>query len=93
MDLKGGLAARLEPGLTLQALVQLTLRAGLKEVVCDRQKCVVSYANCTQLLSDLRALGLQNALQARPRHLSPRALFDRLENELQPVLEREGSGL
>lgn len=73
----GGLSPRVAPMAEIRDIGGLLQRAGFALPVADSLDYPVTYANAFALMRDLRAMGETNALAARPRHPTPRALFDR----------------
>lgn len=71
----GGLSPRVLPMAEIRDLGGLMQRAGLALPVADGYTRRVMYRDIFHLMADLRAMGEQNALSARLRHASPRALF------------------
>lgn len=73
--LTGGLSPRVLPMAEIRDLGSVLQRAGFALPVADSSLHRVSYRDAFHLMSDLRAMGEGNALAARPRQPSPRALF------------------
>ncbi len=73
--LTGGLSARVLPMGEIRDLGALLQRAGFALPVADTVKKTVTYRTAFHLVADLRAMGEGNALTARQRRTSPRALF------------------
>jgi len=71
----GGLSPRVLPMGEIRDLGGLIARAGLALPVADALPLTVSYRDILHLAQDLRAMGEGNALSARLRRPSPRALF------------------
>ncbi|HEY9040307.1 MAG TPA: SAM-dependent methyltransferase [Roseovarius sp.] len=76
-EVTGGLSPRIAPTGEVRDLGGLLQRAGLALPVVDSVPLTASYADMTALMQDLRAMGEGNAMHARPRHFTRRALFDR----------------
>jgi SAM-dependent methyltransferase len=72
---RGGLSPRVLPMADIRDLGALLQRAGLALPVADTATLTVRYADPLALMRDLRAMGEGNALAARPRHPTPRAVF------------------
>ncbi|MDP1669260.1 SAM-dependent methyltransferase [Phaeovulum sp.] len=73
--LTGGLSPRVLPMGEIRDLGGLLQRAGFALPVADMAARPVSYRDLGQLMADLRAMGEANALAARRRTPTPRALF------------------
>ncbi|MDO5658496.1 MAG: SAM-dependent methyltransferase [Paracoccus sp. (in: a-proteobacteria)] len=73
----GGLSPRVLPMGEIRDLGGLIGRAGLALPVADHLRQTVSYRDLFHLASDLRAMGETNAMEARLRHPSRRAIFAR----------------
>ena len=73
----GGLSPRVAPMAELRDLGALLQRAGLALPVADSVPLSVQYRDMWHLMRDLRAMGEGNALTARLRHPTRRAVFDR----------------
>lgn len=71
----GGLSPRVLPMGEIRDLGALLQRAGFALPVADLLPLRASYRDLTHLAADLRAMGEVNALSARPRHASRRAIF------------------
>lgn len=76
-EVTGGLSPRIAPMGEIRDLGGLLQRAGLALPVADATPYAVSYADAFALMRDLRAMGEGNALAARLRHPTRRAVFDR----------------
>lgn len=76
-ELSGGMSARVAPMADVRALGGLLQRAGFAMPVADAGTRTVLYGDFFGLLHDLRAMGEGNALQARRRRATGRALFAR----------------
>lgn len=77
--LRGGLSPRVLPMGEVRDLGALLQRAGLALPVADVSPRRVSYPSTRALLRDLRAMGEANAMAARPRRFTPRALLQTAE--------------
>jgi hypothetical protein len=66
-EIVGGASPRVAPFVDVRALGGLAQRAGLALPVVDLDRSVVRYADLLALMSDLRAFGAANPLQARSR--------------------------
>lgn len=75
VSLTGGLSPRVAPMGEIRDLGALLQRAGLALPVADSFTTMAEYRDVWHLMRDLRAMGESNALQARHRTPSPRALF------------------
>ncbi|SLN11044.1 Methyltransferase domain protein [Aquimixticola soesokkakensis] len=73
--ISGGLSPRVVPMGEIRDLGGLLQRAGFALPVADLSPRNVSYASLFDLMRDLRAMGETNALAARLRRATPRALF------------------
>jgi len=73
--LTGGLSPRVAPMAEIRDLGALLQRAGLALPVADSLSVTVEYRDALHLMRDLRAMGEGNALAARRRGFSGRALF------------------
>lgn len=71
----GGLSPRVLPMGEIRDLGALIQRAGLALPVADSVIRKVTYPDPLRLLTDLRAMGETNALSARPRHFTRRAVI------------------
>jgi len=71
----GGLSPRVLPMGEIRDLGALIQRAGLALPVADSVIRKVTYPDPLRLLTDLRAMGETNALTARPRHFTRRAVI------------------
>lgn len=74
-ELRGGLSARILPMAEIRDLGAALQRAGFALPVADSLRQNVAYRDLATLFADLRAMGERNALAARPRQMTPRALF------------------
>ncbi|MCH2251167.1 SAM-dependent methyltransferase [Cognatishimia sp.] len=75
----GGLSPRILPMGEIRDLGALLQRAGFALPVADSLPLDVSYETSLHLMRDLRAMGETNALAARQKTLSNRAIFARTE--------------
>ncbi len=73
----GGLSPRVAPMAELRDLGGLLQRAGFALPVADSDRITVSYGDLRALMHDLRAMGENNALAARLKRPTRRAVFDR----------------
>ena len=73
----GGLSPRVAPMAELRDLGALLQRAGFALPVADSVDLNVEYRDMWHLMRDLRAMGEGNALNARLRHPTRRAVFER----------------
>lgn len=76
-EVTGGLSPRIAPMGELRDLGALLQRAGLALPVADSQPLTVEYENAWALMRDLREMGETNALQARLRRPTGRAVLTR----------------
>lgn len=77
IELTGGLSPRVAPMGELRDVGGLLQRAGLALPVADADSLTVSYADAWALMRDLRAMGETNALEARLRRPTRRAVLER----------------
>lgn len=77
--LRGGLSPRILPMSDIRDCGGLLQRAGLALPVADSLPIGVDYQTLPRLLHDLRYMGEGNALFARSRQFTPRALFRQAE--------------
>ena len=75
----GGLSPRVVPMGEVRDYGALLQRAGLALPVADTLTLPVSYTDTAALMNDLREMGESNALAARNRKPTPKAIFDALE--------------
>lgn len=75
----GGLSPRVAPMAEIRDLGALLQRAGMALPVADAMPLTVTYADIWALMRDLRAMGEANALSARLRHPTRRAVFQEAE--------------
>jgi hypothetical protein len=73
----GGLSPRVAPMGELRALGALLQRAGFAMPVADTERLAVTYPDAFALMRDLRAMGEANALAARLRRPTRRAVLAR----------------
>ncbi|MEQ8365224.1 MAG: methyltransferase domain-containing protein [Roseicyclus sp.] len=76
-DLFGGLSPRVAPMAEIRDLGALLQRAGYALPVADSVRLTASYATPLHLMQELRFMGEGNALHARRRSTSAKALFAR----------------
>jgi len=76
-EVTGGLAPRVAPMGELRDMGALLQRAGYGLPVADSLTLRASYRDMSHLMHDLRAMGETNALAARPRHTTRRAVLTR----------------
>jgi SAM-dependent methyltransferase len=76
-DVSGGLSPRVLPMGEIRDLGGLLQRAGFALPVADSQSQRVSYSDAFHLMRDLRAMGETNALAARLRRFTGRAVLGR----------------
>ena len=76
-ETRGGLSPRVAPMAEIRDLGAALQRAGFALPVADSIRQTVAYRDLNTLFADLRIMGERSALAARPRHFTPRALFDR----------------
>ena len=74
-DITGGFSPRCAPMSDIRDVGGLLRRAGLALPVADSDRLTVNYSNMFRLMKDLRGMGEQNALLARLRHPTRRAVF------------------
>ncbi|MCU0829131.1 MAG: methyltransferase domain-containing protein [Tabrizicola sp.] len=75
----GGLSPRVLPMGEIRDLGALMQRAGFALPVADSVSQVVAYRSLSRLFSDLRSMGETNALHARLRRFSTKAMFAKAE--------------
>jgi len=78
-DVTGGLSPRFLPMADIRDLGALLQRAGLALPVADSMDYTFEYKDLIHLMHDLRAMGEANALTARPRLATRRAVFARAD--------------
>lgn len=71
----GGAAPRILPFMDVRDGGGLLQRAGFALPVADHDTVTARYDSALDLMRDLRAMGATNALVARPRHFTPRAVL------------------
>lgn len=76
-EITGGLSPRVLPMAEIRDLGGLLQRAGFALPVADLIGQQVAYGRLDALYADLRGMGERNALAARRRNFTPRALFAR----------------
>ena len=76
-EITGGLSPRVAPMGEIRDLGALLQRAGLALPVADSITVRTSYKSTFHLMRDLRKFGETNALNARLRHPTKRAVFQR----------------
>ena len=76
-DVTGGLSPRVLPMGEIRDLGSLLQRAGFALPVADSFTTIVRYRDIWHLMTDLRAMGEGNALAARLRRPTGRAVFER----------------
>ncbi|TMV07063.1 methyltransferase domain-containing protein [Ruegeria sediminis] len=77
VEVTGGLSPRIAPMGELRDLGALLQRAGLALPVADNVALTAEYRDIWHLMRDLRAMGESNALAARLKHPTRRAVFER----------------
>lgn len=77
VEIAGGLSPRVLPMAEIRDLGGLLQRGGFALPVADQISQQVAYTRLQGLYDDLRAMGERNALAARRRSLTPRAIFQR----------------
>jgi len=77
VEVSGGLSPRVAPMAEIRDQGALLQRAGFALPVADSLPLRTSYETAWHLMRDLGAMGEQNALQDRPRHLARRSMFER----------------
>lgn len=75
----GGLSPRIAPMAEIRDLGGLLQRAGFALPVADSETLTAEYRDIWHLMRDLRAMGETNALDARLRLPTKRAVFDRAQ--------------
>jgi SAM-dependent methyltransferase len=75
LEVAGGASPRVAPFADVRDLGALLQRAGFALPVVDRDTITVSYTDPLRLMRDLRGMGEANAVAARPKRFSRRALF------------------
>ncbi|RKE96993.1 methyltransferase domain-containing protein [Sulfitobacter guttiformis] len=79
IEITGGLSPRIAPLPELRDLGGLLQRAGFALPVADTATLKVEYRDIWHLMNDLRSMGETNALTARLRHPTRRAVFQRAQ--------------
>lgn len=79
IEITGGLSPRIAPMGEIRDLGGLLGRAGLALPVADSVRLTLEYRDLQHLMHDLRAMGETNAMAARLRKPTRRAVFDRAE--------------
>lgn len=74
-EISSGASPRVAPFATLQEAGALLQRTGFALPVIDQDRLTVRYGTLFDLMRDLRAMGMTNALAARSRRPASRALF------------------
>ena len=74
-ELYGGMRPRTLPMADIRDLGGVMQRAGFALPVIDAELITVTYSELFRLMADLRGMGEQNALTARSRHFTSKALF------------------
>ena len=74
-EVTGGLSPRIAPMAEIRDMGGLLQRAGFALPVADAFALTVTYASALHLMRDLRAMGEANALDARLRHPTRRAVL------------------
>jgi SAM-dependent methyltransferase len=77
-ELLGGVTPRVSPFVHVREWGTLLQRTGFALPVVDASRHIVRYANALVLMSELKALGLSNALAGRVRAPSTRSLLARV---------------
>ncbi len=77
VEIRGGLSPRVLPMAEIRDLGALLQRAGFALPVADSVSLTVEYDDLWALMRDLRAMGEANALAARDKRFTPKALFAR----------------
>jgi len=80
-ELYGGVSPRIIPFMDVREAGALMQRTGFALPVTDSQQLQVRYKDVFALMRDLRMMGMQNALHARPRRPVSKRFFARL-NEI-----------
>jgi SAM-dependent methyltransferase len=74
-EICGGMSPRVAPFADVRDLGLLLQRAGFALPVADSETVTIRYAHMFALIADLRAMGAANALAARLRKPTPKAIF------------------
>lgn len=75
-NIKGGISPRIAPFADKPQMGALLQRAGLALPVVDSDILTVTYDNLHDLMHDLRGMGENNAIEARSRHFTSRAVME-----------------
>ncbi len=75
LELAGGASPRVSPFAELRDAGGLLQRAGFALPVADRDRITVTYPDALALMAELRAMGESNAVWARPRRPTRRAVL------------------
>ena len=78
-QVSGGLSPRVAPMAEIRDLGSVLQRSGLTLPVADLVRFAAEYRDLNHLMHDLRAMGETNAMTARLRYPTRRALFDRAQ--------------
>lgn len=89
-EITGGLSPRIAPMGDIRDMGALLQRAGLALPVADSLTIRTSYASSTHLMHDLRRFGETNALNARVKHPTKRAVFQRCEEIYRSAFAEDG---
>ena len=73
--ISGGSYPRISPMADIRDLGAVMQRAGFALPVIDAELITVTYPNMFALMADLKGMGEQNILTARPRHFSSKKFF------------------
>lgn len=90
VEVTGGLSPRVLPMGEIRDLGGLMQRAGFGLPVADAFTTTVRYRDAWALMRDLRAMGEGNALAARLRHPTRRAVFERAAEKYQALQGPDG---
>lgn len=93
IEITGGLSPRVAPMAELRDMGGLLQRAGLALPVADTLKIPVTYRDIWHLMHDLRAMGEANALAARHRVPTARALFTRANTLYSDAFPADTGGI
>ncbi len=90
-EVTGGLSPRVLPMGEIRDVGALMQRAGFALPVADNMTRTVTYADPLRLMLDLRAMGEANAMQARPRGFTRRAvLLDAARRYAEAYADEDG---
>ena len=89
-DVTGGLSPRVLPMGEIRDLGALLQRAGFGLPVADSFTIIARYRDAVHLMHDLRAMGESNALAARLRQPTRRAVFTRAADLYQSLQGQDG---